>query len=223
MNKSLIAVLCVLALAVSASAVSTQLDFMDLGVESSEAGHDLQSWSGLWDWGGNYGCADVPNPYSNTLRTIVPKEQTCPQDDKVAYFQMSTTGTAYELKLRHLAGSQNDAYALYYESAPGVWTQLNLSSSADPYICGDGTWSTDSYALPGLTGTVEFKLETFAMPLAGWCQPGGYWCQCYGLNAFSWAELNGTPGSQIPEFSAIAAGIALAGAATGFVLLRRKR
>lgn len=217
MKKILTAMLCILALAVSVSAVPiTQLDYMDIGVLVSEAGHNVNGWSNLWTWGGNYGCGDDSNLGGGTLRTVIPRTPDCQQDDKTAYFSMSTTGTATELKLRHLQGSQNDNYELYYESAPSTWTKLTGSSS-DGFTCGDGTWYTDTYSLPSLTGTINFKIFATINPIPSWCTS-------WGINAFSWAQLNGsTQGPQVPEFSAIAAGLALAGAATGFVLLRRRK
>ncbi|MEM4244919.1 MAG: hypothetical protein QW404_00395 [Candidatus Nanoarchaeia archaeon] len=214
MKKLPIVILCILALAFSASAVVyTQLDYLDIG--AADDGLDGQGWSGLWTWGGNYGGGDDSNLGGGTLRTVIPRDPNCQQDDKLAYFSMSTSGTAYELKLRHLQGSQNDNYNLYYESSPGTWTQLTLGSSTDPYCVGGECWYTDSYALPGLTGTINFKIEATINPIPSWCTS-------WGINAFSYAQLNGVE-TQIPEFSAIAAGLALAGAATGFILLRRKK
>jgi hypothetical protein len=218
MNKSLITILCVLALAVSVSAVTyTELDYVNIGDTTSEAGHNVNGWSDILIGNSGYGGFDDSNLGGGTLRTVIPRIPGCVQDDKEAFFTMSTTGTAYELRLRHLQGSQNDAYDFYVKEG-GNWVKLTPASisTLDPYCSNNECWYTDTYALNGLTGTVEFKVVSTIGTIPAWCET-------WGLNAFSWAQLNGTPGSQIPEFSAVAAGIALAGAATGFVLLRKRR
>jgi hypothetical protein len=195
---------------VSANSIS-QLDYVNIGDTSSESGHDINGWSDIWTWGGCYGGGD-----DGTLRTVLPRSPSCMTDDKTAYFSMGTNGQASMLELRHLLGSENDAYELYIKDGDS-WTKLDVSSSIDK-VCGacnsNECWYTDNYYFSARTGTVEFKIVALTVPAS--------WCESWGLNAFSWARLNGVPGNEVPEFGTITALVALVGAVSGLVVLRKK-
>lgn len=92
-------------------------------------------------------------------------------------------------------------------------TKLDKVSSTDEYCVSGECWYTDSYDLPDLTGGIDFKVVATINPIPSWCQQ-------WGINAFSWAKLSEEE-KQIPEFGTIAALVALAGAVTAFLVLRK--
>lgn len=207
------AVLVLLVVPLASAGVDQELDYVNIGDTASEAGHDINGWSAPWTWGGCYGGGD-----DGTLRTVLPRDASCMTDDKIAYFKMSTDGVANRIELRHLLGSQNDGYELYIKDGE-AWTKLSVNSSSDR-VCGACNsaecWYTDSYSFSDRTGDVEFKIVALTTPAS--------WCSSWGLNAFSWAKLYGQEQQQqIPEFSAIAAGIALLGSGAAFITLRKRK
>lgn len=116
MKKTLILflALCIATIGVRASCVPD--NYVDIGDTISEQCHSVNGWSGIWDWGGGYGGGDGSNLGSQTLRTIIPRSQDCEQDDKIAYFSLGTQKIATQVQVRHLQGSQNDNYELYYKT-----------------------------------------------------------------------------------------------------------
>ncbi|MFH0978561.1 MAG: hypothetical protein V1837_04635 [Candidatus Woesearchaeota archaeon] len=189
------------------------LDEVNIGDLSSESGHNVTGWSSPdWNTAGCYGGGD-----DQTLRTVLPRSPECTSDDKISYFTLSTDSIAEQLKLRHLIGSENDAYELYVKES-GSWVLLSPVSSSDQ-VCGECNsqecWYTDLFNVPNLSGKIEFKVVALTIPTS--------WCADWGLNAFSWAKLFGseTPGP-VPEFGAFGILFAVFGGVTGFFILKKR-
>ncbi|MFH0978560.1 MAG: hypothetical protein V1837_04630 [Candidatus Woesearchaeota archaeon] len=215
MRSVCIFLLALCALVASASAFS-ELDRFDLGNLTSEFGHNVSGWSSPdWNTAGCYGGGD-----DQTFRTVFPRSSECLTDDKTAYFSFDTEGYANELRLRHLLGSQSDAYLLYIK-INGAWVLLNASSSTNQ-VCGacntQECWYTDAFSFPDQTGKVEFRIVALNVPES--------WCSDWGLNAFSWAQLWGAPSNggsnPVPEFGTIATMVGLAGAVTAYFVIRKQ-
>ena len=149
---------------------------INIGDSVSEEGYNVVGWSDVWTWGGTYGGGD-----DGTLRTVIPKSSDCQYDDKEAYFSINTEGTAQVLRLRHLMGSQDDSYEVYVKDG-NTWTQLSILSSEDEVCSGLECWYTDTYELGLRTGILDFKIVATIDPIPTWCTS-------WGLNAFSWTEV----------------------------------
>jgi len=201
-------ILSVLIMASFAAAISQgQIDYVNIGDTTSEVGHGIIGWSEPWTWGGSYGGGD-----DGTLRTVLPRSPDCMTDDKTALFTLTANVPADHVQVRHLLGSQNDAYELYVKEGSN-WTLLTLDSSADQVCVGNECWYTDTYYFAPQQGVIEFQIIALTTPES--------WCADWGLNAFSWAKLFDSPAPSVPEFGIMAAGIAVVGAVGAAMLLRK--
>lgn len=219
MKKILIAITLVLTLALAASAQID--DFLDIGDTTSETNHNAV---GFGPTGGTpndttYGNRDRSDPVDNEGYSF-PKdmkvvwEQGCAQGQNNATFTLiPVTGYfAGLLEIRYLDGLSNkDSWELYYWNGQ----QWVLLATVNDKLDSVETWETFNIDLTQyqLSGPINFKIEMIDPAWSG--------CGNWGQGAFSWVRLN--ENGVVPEFSAVAAGLALAGAATGFVLLRKRK
>ncbi len=155
-------------------------DFVDIGNPVSERGHltmTTDDWSynqnGVPFNGNNYGGGD-----DGTFRLVMGPPTGCDSDHQYATFVMNACDEEVtKLTLRHLDGSQNDSFDVYYNDS-GTWKKIGS------YIGqGDGeNWVTSSFDLPGpRKGKLEFKIVV--------TQPATSWCETWGQLAISWAKV----------------------------------
>jgi hypothetical protein len=135
----------------------------------------------------------------------------CEEGQNNATFQLDSDGYyASTLTIRHLDGLADDSFKVEIQNADLSWT--DMGSYGDKGNAAE-VWTETSFDIPeGRSGLLTFRITA----------TDGEWAQCdtYGQLALDWAELYG--GSEIPEFGTLAAMVALAGAVTGFFVIRKK-
>jgi hypothetical protein len=184
---------------------------LNVGDSSSEEGSTLNGWSnnqtGVPFSGNNYGGGD-----DGTFRLILGPGDGCLDINRDATFTLDAgSNTVSQLTLVHLDGSQDDSFDVYIKDGEN-YTKIG-SYSWKGY---EGeVWMTSSYPFSPRSGVVEFKIVATG-------NINQLFCPQYGQLAFSLARIEQEQ-SPIPEFSAVAAGIALVGAGAGFIFLRRRR
>jgi hypothetical protein len=193
--------LCIMTVGVSAA----QLDYADLGDAASETAHNAQGWLPFFD--GGYGGRDG----LSTIAMVWGEGGFCNQNNNDATIELDAgSGTATKILIRHFDGSSNDSFEVYLGND-------KIGSYADQYPDeSPSNWQT-------MEINVSFTGEkTLRIVATG---PAGVYCayhqnpDYYGQVAINWIELQGT--TQIPEFGTIAALVALAGAVTAFLVLRK--
>ena len=154
------------------------VDELNIGDLGSEVGHNLDGWSDIWDWGGNYGNA---SSLGYSFRLLMGPGDGCGDGYREAYFTMNTNGAeAHKLILRHLDGSQDDNFEVY------IWDGTDWEL-VDSYASQGGgeAWVTSDFAIsPPRSGELKFKLVATGTVTE--------WCDAWGQVAFSYAELEGT-------------------------------
>ena len=157
-----------------ASSSPSQLDSVNIGDTTSEAGHDLAGWSNVWS-GCGWCSAD------GNMRLIWGDGgQTCQEADRTASLVLNAGGmVAQSLKVHHLDGAADDGFNVYV-NGDLVGTYVATPETGNPWYTTDFDISSGGY-----TGSLTISLEATG---AAW---GG--CGTYGQVAFSWLELWGGP------------------------------
>jgi len=204
------------------------VDFVDFGNPQSESDHNALDWGSI-NSGGGYGGKDLTDSLDDEgagnpkdMRVVwggFPNLK-CNESNRWASFTLDTNsfeGTI--LKLRALDGSSNDSFKIFLVKNN---QEILVGSHLADYFPGKTTeyWKTINFNLQNIDGSPFSGLITFKIYSTG--QKGDY-CESgfYGQNAFSWAMIYGKPQQQIPEFGPIAALVAIIGAVTVFVILRK--
>jgi hypothetical protein len=205
-------------------------DFFDVGDADSESAHSAYEWGSINSFGG-YGGKDSLDDVDDEGVGVAKDMRVvwggypitpCTGSNNWASFVMDANGYSADfIELRALDGSSDDSFSLYIVDGSNEVFVGNYT--ADPSTA--EYWQTLGFELPddpdtGLpyNGMVTFKIYSTGVK-GDYCENG-----FYGQNAFSWIRLSSEYTQQpIPEFSAIASGIAILGAGVGFVLLRRRR
>lgn len=151
------------------------VDTVNIGVLTSEDGHNLEGWSDVWDWGGGYGGGD-----DGTLRLLMGPGDGCGEGYENASFTLNTNGAvADKLYLRHLDGSQDDNFDVL------LWNGQDYEIIGSYESQGGGeNWVTSEFGFTPQSGELMFKLVATG-EVTGWCSN-------WGQVAFSWAEIEGT-------------------------------
>ena len=125
-------------------------DTVNFGNEESETGHNLDGWSNIWDWGGNYGGGD-----GGEFRLLMGPGDGCGEDYESANFTLNTNGAvADKLILRHLDGSQDDNFDAY------LWNGSEYESIGSYESQGGGeNWVTTEFIFAPQSGELKFKLS----------------------------------------------------------------
>lgn len=223
-------------------------DWVDLGNATSEGTHCAYSWDEITA-GGSYGNHDQgdtidTNDLGETaltdkdMRVVLKGSTECASaPDAYTYSRfilVPTSGDVVDtLELRALDGSSGtDSFDVYVNGHrpenkiahfgdDGTGSTNVTIDSTKCYTGGDGTWCTLSISLASLSE--QARSEPLAISISP-TEPGWAYCPDWGQVTMSWAGIKKEfEDNNVPEFSAVAAGLALAGAATGFVLLRKRK
>jgi hypothetical protein len=169
----------------------------------------LQNGFGPRSESGNYGFGSDPEASADCALVW---EISCDTGTESAEFEMDTQGFfASRLELRHLDGIADDSFKVFISANALDW--VNLGKYSDSVSGGSEVWKTSFFDIPpGYSGNLYFMVNSTAAPWPG--------CDAYGQLAMHYARIYGT--SEVPEFGTIASLIALAGAASAFLIVRRK-
>ena len=192
---------------------SIMIDEVNIGDTGSETGHNLTGWSnvnGNWSPGKtSYG----GGPEDQTFRLLMGSGDGCGESFRDAYLTLDAgNNKACAVEFNHLDGSQPDNFNVSVWHG-GKWQYIGnytqKTSTED--------WLKSRYSLPGeMSGVIKVKL-VLTSPQMGWCLG-------WGQTGFSWAKLYAYQAGfgPIPEFRAIAAFMAIAGALASFLVLRKR-
>lgn len=165
------------------------------------------AWVGS-GWGncntaGNYGGWDKVS----TCKVSWEPDGLCAEGTRNATFIVGEADkTTTKITIQHLDGIADDSFEVKDSNNNVLCSYQDVGSTE--------TWKTLDCTV-NLSGVQTLTLHPTQGP---W-----YGCGTWGQVAVKDISYTAFGGSEIPEFSAVAAGLALAGAATGFVLLRRKK
>ncbi|MEM4244920.1 MAG: hypothetical protein QW404_00400 [Candidatus Nanoarchaeia archaeon] len=164
------------------------------------------SWVGT-GWGncntaGNYGGWDKVSPCKVSWEPGL-----CDEASRDATFIVGEADkTTTKITIQHLDGIADDSFEIKDAQNNVLCSYQDVGSTE--------TWKTLNCDV-NLQGVQTLTMHPTQGP---W-----YGCGTWGQVAVSDVTYTAYSGQEIPEFSAIAAGLALAGAATGFILLRRRK
>lgn len=157
---------------------------VDIGNETSEAGHGLVGWGPIepatsrGNWGG-FGASD------EDCRVIWDSSGDDPSA-KITLDRCQDRGAAKAIRMRHLDGLADDSFDVYVKDVHATWVLIG-SWAGSP---GSENWVTDEFVLPkGKTlqlargKPVEIKLVATGDEWSGF--------STYGQVAFDWIELIG--------------------------------
>lgn len=147
-------------------------DYLNIGDETSEAGHSLSGWSNAWKkpgWGGVYGGGSS----DTSFRLLMGAGDSCEAYD-ATFVMHAGAGYATQLTLEHLNGvAMSDSFDVYVND-------VKIGSYADD-VTGTEIWETTTFTFDPVTGDVTVKLVAVNPDLA--------WCATWGQVAFSNAKL----------------------------------
>jgi hypothetical protein len=140
--------------------------------------------------------------------------QPCIENNRDATFTVGQDGYyTTSITIKHLDGVAETSDGFKVCDGPCQLDDSNVVCSFADITLGTETWKTLECPV-NFNGVKTLTFHpTATLP----------WSDCGTWGQVAVESIDYELGSQIPEFSAIAAGLALAGAATGFVLLRKRK
>lgn len=145
------------------------LDEVNIGDTTSEADHNLVSWSDPIVWSSGYGGGD-----NGTFRLLMGRGDTCVGSESATFTLDAGTNSATKLTLTHLDGSQDDSFDVYVNSVKIGHYEWDGNTAEQ--------WKTTTFNLSTpVSGTVNVELVA--------TDPVGSWCATWGQVAFSLAKL----------------------------------
>lgn len=141
---------------------------------------------------------------------------TCPENNRDATFTVGVQDRILDkITIGNLDGIANTLDSFEIKDGDTVLCTY-IDATTPPHA---ETWTTFDCVVSSQNYEGPKQLTLSPLATAPWSQ-----CGTYGQVAIrSITYTDHLKGSNIPEFSGIAAGLALAGAATGFILLRKKK
>jgi len=144
------------------------MDFVNIGIVSSETDHNLDGWTDLWTWGGGYGGGD-----DGSLRLLMGPGDGCSEIYESASLTLDAgTNYANEVTFRHLDGSADDSFDVYINNTLIGHYTAGLQGEI---------WVTSTFNFSSTTG--EFTIKFVAT------EPSNNWCTGWGQVAFSWIGI----------------------------------